>query len=366
MSFPQSDRVRGAIGYTPARRDAGSAEGKAAWSRPSSTPDGRRHAQCLVADDGELEKMASSLRDARRIGDFAHLFLEKAENPLTLEFEGRTLRSIHVGHSRSGSDRRRSSSRWTGAFRRTGPGTRIPLFAPMPEAGRRPASVEPVVNAAIELHGYRVGRRSKWSRRWSWSYRRGLRPQVGRRNGRLAERRTEIRQRLRRGRSADVAGRPMDRLLRVGGHESPNLIPIPFLSGLVEPHMSFVTAGKRTHDPRRVDRARTGRRGVRRGEIPRRLRSTGLPGLRRLKRPRRRLGGLVGLGVARGPEPRPGRGPGLGGERGIILGRPGSWGRTGRSTGRSLGTRPAGYSGGSGCGRPSRRPSAAGGRRPSK
>jgi hypothetical protein len=91
-------------------------------------------AQRLVADEAELEKMASALRDARRIGDFAHLFLEKAENPLTLEFEGRTLRSIRVGRP---AERLGSSSILVemdgGVF--VAPGRDLGfLFAPMPEA----------------------------------------------------------------------------------------------------------------------------------------------------------------------------------------------------------------------------------------
>jgi hypothetical protein len=88
----------------------------------------------LIADEGELEKMTSALRDAKRIGDFAHFYLEKAENPLTLEFEGRTLRTIRVGRP---AERLGSSSILVemdgGVFVATARELGF-LFAPQPEA----------------------------------------------------------------------------------------------------------------------------------------------------------------------------------------------------------------------------------------
>jgi hypothetical protein len=88
----------------------------------------------LIADEGELEKMASALRDAKRIGDFVQLYLEKAENLLTLEFEGRTLRTIRVGRP---AERLGSSSFLVemdgGVFVASGRELGF-LFAPQPEA----------------------------------------------------------------------------------------------------------------------------------------------------------------------------------------------------------------------------------------
>ena len=88
--------------------------------------------------------MASSAPATReRIGDFAHLFLEQAEHPLTLEFEGRTLRSIHVGRP---AERLGSSSilvEMDGGFF-VAPGRELGfLFAPMPEAGAVPLASSP-------------------------------------------------------------------------------------------------------------------------------------------------------------------------------------------------------------------------------
>ena len=97
----------------------------------------------LIADEGELEKMTSALRDARRVGDFAQFYLEKAENPLTLEFEGRTLRTIRIGRP---AERIGSSSllvEMDGGFF-VAPGRELGfLFAPMPEAGAVPLASSP-------------------------------------------------------------------------------------------------------------------------------------------------------------------------------------------------------------------------------
>lgn len=65
----------------------------AAVLRPGWTDDGPR----AIVGEAELEPVASSLREASRIGDFATLFLETAVNPLTLEFEGGAIRTIRIG-----------------------------------------------------------------------------------------------------------------------------------------------------------------------------------------------------------------------------------------------------------------------------
>ena len=80
--------------------------------------------------------LAGSLRGRRQIGDFATLFLEQADERMTLECEGRTIRTIRVGRP---AERLGSSSFLVemdgGAFVATGRELGF-LFAPQPaEAG---------------------------------------------------------------------------------------------------------------------------------------------------------------------------------------------------------------------------------------
>ena len=102
----------------------------AALFDPRWTDEGPR----TIADEAELEHLAASLREATRIGDFATLFLEKATNPMTLEFQGMLIRTIRVGRP---AERLGSAAILVemdgGVF--VAPGRELGfLFAPQPEA----------------------------------------------------------------------------------------------------------------------------------------------------------------------------------------------------------------------------------------
>jgi hypothetical protein len=50
-----------------------------------------------IVDEDEVGSLASALRDAARIGEFARLYLAMPTDPMTLGFEGGVVRSIRIG-----------------------------------------------------------------------------------------------------------------------------------------------------------------------------------------------------------------------------------------------------------------------------